>query len=113
MLQGVLKPLHDILIFCLRSIKTDATYHQEKIFAWSDRMRVMGKPIYSLDLSRATDRLPVDLQEEVLCLILEDPKLSAAWSGIIKSISFLWRTGGSKDTVISYAVGQGMGLYSS
>lgn len=32
MLQGVLKPLHDLLMFILRMNRRDCTYHQEKIF---------------------------------------------------------------------------------
>lgn len=116
--QGVLRPLHDILIRCLRSWENDCTYHQEKVFAWYKLMVEKGKTqIYSLDLRSATDRLPLLLQAKIIALLLSNRKVRAkdiarSWEELIRTITFntkviqLWK-------VVSYKVGQGIGLYRS
>jgi hypothetical protein len=118
-LQGVLKPLHDILIAYLRSLRTDCTYHQEKIFAWHKSIIDAGKTdIYSLDLTAATDRLPLGLQACIIQLVLSgfsttsSKVLAETWEILIKSISFSIRIKG-KLKFVSYSVGQGIGLYRS
>lgn len=62
--QSVLKRLHKLIFRLLRITKSDATFDQGKIYDWYRRN--MDKPIFSLDLSSATDRLPLPLQAKLL-----------------------------------------------
>lgn len=62
---------------------------------------------YSFDLSAATDRFPVLLQEMVLAKLI-GPEKASSWKKIM-SMPFITPTGES----ITYVVGQPMGGYSS
>lgn len=77
-IQGTLRPLHNLLMDLLREIPQDCTFDQDKIFRWSKKIVRQGKPIYSLDLSSATDRLPLALQTKILYLMTKDQKLAEA-----------------------------------
>jgi hypothetical protein len=83
----------------------DATFDQS---GGLSRLREIsrGRGMYSYDLSSATDRLPVLLQEQILSA------LGLSWTGYWKSIltDRLWYLGSKP---IKYAVGQPMGAYSS
>jgi len=67
--QWLFAPIHKFLFSILRQLPMDGTFNQlrpiEKL------LEKKGIPLYSLDLSAATDRLPVDLQ--VLLLNELDP----------------------------------------
>lgn len=70
-IQGVLRPLHNVLIRYLRSLPSDCTYDQGKVFRWYQTLSdTQKKDLWSLDLSSATDRLPLRLQQEVLGQVL-------------------------------------------
>lgn len=68
----MLKPLHDWLMILLQHpfLKdNDGTFHQGKVFTFYDEIIKLNKPMYSIDLSAATDRLPLSLQSRLLRLI--------------------------------------------
>jgi hypothetical protein len=60
--QWLLKPLHKKLFSFLRRIPMDGTFNQ-----LAPLLRIpTGVPLYSLDLSAATDRLPLSLQQAII-----------------------------------------------
>ena len=85
----------------------------ESTFSLADRKKCIAKGgpvkrVQSLDLTAATDRLPVDVQAQILNLLgypgdLWKEILDREWTG----------TGLPNNSVIKYSVGQPMGAYSS
>jgi hypothetical protein len=75
---------------------------QEKISKKADKF------VASYDLSAATDRLPIDLQVQVLTQLLGDPKAAQAWKTLL--IDRGWWLGNEE---LRYSVGQPMGALSS
>jgi hypothetical protein len=71
--------------------------------------------IYSIDLSAATDRLPLKLQREIISHLFEDDDLGSLWYRLMKDYGYTFTPPGRKLPTgrIQYQVGQGMGLYSS
>jgi hypothetical protein len=66
------------------------------------------KPIYySIDLTAATDRMPLSLQKDILAR-LTSPEFSMAWGQLLVDLPF---TVG--DLSLKYQAGQPMGAYSS
>lgn len=66
--QSILDPLHCAIFSVLRRIPMDGTFDQ---LAPVRRLVDKGhKAYYSYDLSAATDRLPVSLQEQILALLV-------------------------------------------
>lgn len=68
-------PLHEFLFKILRNIKQDGTFDQlspvealQKKFSECPKKRTFA----SIDLSSATDRLPISLQISLLKVILKD-----------------------------------------
>lgn len=108
--QILLKPLHDALSELLRSIPEDGTFNQSKpIDLMLHNRSILGTlsdPIGSVDLSNATDRLPIDLQSDILTVLGIDGDL---WKGLLYRGYFTPEL--DKDLV--YSVGQPMGVYSS
>lgn len=71
--QWLLKPLHKMIFKTLARIPQDGTFDQ---LAPVHRLRKKSKTLYSYDLSAATDRLPVQVQEQLLHRVLG---LHGAW----------------------------------
>lgn len=64
--QLILKPLHESIFRFLKEVPQDGTFDQ---FGPLDRIRsspLEGHKFHCFDLSSATDRLPMDLQVDVL-----------------------------------------------
>lgn len=106
--QTALRPLHDRLFDILRVIPQDMTFSQGTFL---DRVKLWGEPgdrvLYSVDLSKATDRFPIS----VLTFVLEGvfhPEYVSHWKNIMVGYDFL-----TKDGPIRYACGNPMGAYSS
>jgi len=104
--QSVLKPLHDFLFRVLKTIPQDVTFDQgafkEKMVGWPD-----GK-WYSVDLTAATDRFPIDL----IILLLErifGQDYSSSWKRVMVGLPFECPDGETR----SYGTGNPMGAYSS
>lgn len=73
-------------------------------------------PVYSFDLSAATDRLPVSLQAAILSQCFGD-KFGKLWKQLLIGRTYYVRykssTGKTVERNLSYAVGQPMGALSS
>jgi len=76
-IQLAFKPLHDSLFSLLRKLETDGTFDQEaplNRLIELNRLSIgegLPKRVYhSFDLSAATDRLPIDLQVDLLKVLL-------------------------------------------
>ena len=104
--QSVLYPLHQALMSMLRGLKPDCTFNQGSFRATLPH----EGPYFSFDLSQATDRFPVMVQEVVLAFLVS-PEYAAAWRRLITGRDY-HITWGAKGTV-RYACGQPMGAYSS
>nr|UUW21462.1 MAG: RNA-dependent RNA polymerase [Guiyang mito-like virus 19] len=103
-IQCLFKPLHDELFRQLRKLNTDATFDQKGVTEDFVRKH-KGLTFYCYDLSAATDRLPIELQSDILTALGYEGSL---WSSIISNINWHYRK-----RKVKYSVGQPMGAYSS
>jgi hypothetical protein len=103
--QCLLHPLHSCVFKELRSLFTDCTFDQT---GGLNRVREIarGRPAFSYDLSSATDRIPIALQEQILSAL--GLSWAASWRSLLSGRD--WWLG---SLPIKYAVGQPMGAYSS
>jgi hypothetical protein len=112
MSQFVLKPIHEQLLGLLSRLPCDRTFTQDPKKDWlgSDKF-------HSLDLSSATDRFPISLQQKLIqYLFIPERKnkligsywFAKAWKDLISQRDFLF-----DGKLLRYAVGQPMGSYSS
>lgn len=63
----VLQPLHQFLFRKLKKIEEDGTFDQTKAFNdLISRLSRVKPKLYGFDLSAATDRLPIQLQMDIL-----------------------------------------------
>ncbi|UBZ25880.1 RNA-dependent RNA polymerase [Fusarium mangiferae mitovirus 1] len=105
-IQAAFKPLHDSLFSILKNIEQDGTFNQDRpldILLSKD----LDSKIHSFDLSAATDRLPMEIQRDILNIIYSD-NVGVLWYNILKYVNWKY-----EDSYYSYAVGQPMGAYSS
>jgi len=109
--QVLLRPLHDDIYTFLGKLPQDGTANQsrpitEMLKALDTKCTVKtgGKRLQSMDLSAATDRLPVALQEQILNILGFEGTL---WRKVLERD---WDLNGE---TVRYSVGQPMGAYSS
>lgn len=76
----------------------------EKITSWTQE----GRQLYSVDLSSATDRLPVHVQSWVVSLQTKSVEFGDIWQKILTDREFRY-----DDKQIRYSVGQPMGVKTS
>lgn len=103
--QNILRPIHDSLMGALRRMVTDGTWDQNKQVE-----RILSEcksHAHSYDLSSATDRFPVHLQEILLSHVY-GPEIASSWKNVLTQRPFHY-----KDTVVTWTVGQPLGLLSS
>jgi hypothetical protein len=101
-LQVALRPVHDGIFRFLKRVPTDGTHDQ-----LDPVRRLRSDSVFSsFDLKAATDRLPLDFQEQVMGLFF-GKAVASAWKSLV---SFPLRY---QSTEIYYSVGQPMGAYSS
>lgn len=103
--QLFLKPIHNIIMNKLNNIKMDRTFTQSPINNWNLNN---SEKFWSLDLSSATDRFPVELQKRLLARIFH-MELAQSWQSILNSREFTTPEGYK----LKYSTGQPMGTYSS
>jgi hypothetical protein len=104
--QSILRPLHDGIFRLLRKLPMDGTFNQDRpLRNLVDRFR--GAPLYSYDLKSATDRLPVQLQTDILS-ILTNPTYATSWATVLTARDWYL-----KGKPYRYSVGQPMGALSS
>nr|QDA33961.1 RNA-dependent RNA polymerase [Mitovirus 1 BEG47] len=107
--QLILTPLHDTIFHFLSKIEADGTFDQDALATRVCNYTRPGSPdVYSFDLTKATDRLPAQLQEEVLTALLGQ-SLARAWRTLLTARAY--SVGPNKE--VKYAVGQPMGAKSS
>lgn len=105
--QQALQPLFKETMKMLKNIPQDGTYAQSNSISLLKEAMSKRKPIYCFDLSSATDRFPLKLQESVVSAIFGSD-IGPAWGKLISDRSFSFR-----GKSVEYAVGQPMGLLSS
>jgi len=112
-IQIVLKPLHDAILSNLQRIPMDGTFDQTAPLLRLLSEATPGTRFYSFDLSSATDRLPVDIQADILNILV--PGLGTAWKNLLGSLLWRWTSENTHVPLkeIKYSVGQPMGAYSS
>jgi hypothetical protein len=127
--QWIMSPIHELYFAILRKIPQDGTF---------DQLRPLGasknwKDAFSLDLTAATDRLPLNIQVDLLAAITGSRGLALSWAKILVDRDYFinyskayggkgidkYRDHGPTKRVCSfsqtlrYAVGQPMGALSS
>jgi len=108
--QWVLGPVHEMYFAILRSIPQDGTFNQLKPLAGSRKWA----SAYSLDLTAATDRIPLFLQVAILAAIVADPQFAAAWAGLlVERVYWLSNMRHGVNEGLKYGIGQPMGALSS
>jgi hypothetical protein len=112
--QWLLKPLHTYLFRILSKISMDGTFNQmrpiRRLLNIVDRL----DGLYSLDLSAATDRLPVKYQELIISEIAGSPIIGEAWKDFLVGRPYDYTFPFSKKQgSVKYSVGQPMGALSS
>jgi hypothetical protein len=118
--QWVLYPLHRYIFdSILKVIPQDGLFDQQApVVALIRKLRALGRSeCFSYDLSAATDRIPVVIQEKLLGFFLS-PEFASHWRILLTERAYflpnLWvKTYGKGIRSVRYAVGQPMGAYSS
>jgi hypothetical protein len=110
--QVCLKPVHEVLFRILKKIPDiDGTFNQisplTRLISSKSRDEIMR----GFDLSAATDRLPLDLQKQVISCLGYDAELWGDLLGVEWFVPFKHK--GSEEKYVKYSVGQPMGAYSS
>jgi len=122
--QSVLSPLHDSLFSLLRRLPNDGTFDQDQSFQRAKEKATLVNEAFSIDLSAATDRLPLFLQEHILNVLTGNPDFGKAWAKLLVDRGYyLPQCPGDKSPLgkldipwgeeLKYAVGQPMGALSS
>lgn len=110
--QWALYPIHELIFKILKDVPMDGTFDQT---APLKHVRPHSG-FWSLDLSAATDRLPLSIQKSLIGAIL-GRESAAAWANLLTGRTYALRTEdhNGNETVIklTYAVGQPMGALSS
>jgi len=117
--QWLLYPLHKLIFKLLRSIPMDGTFNQLKPI--HRLLKLKAKEFYSLDLSAATDRLPIVIQESLLNVWFRVvPDFGTHWANILVKRSYRYTSNPKYNNhkhglsgFVKYAVGQPMGALSS
>jgi hypothetical protein len=108
--QEMLNPLHKVLATFLRKMETDGTFDQDRI---ANKVKALTASrqidVISLDLTAATDRLPVELQARILSELTGMKQYGSTWADLLTGRDFVLPNG----TSVRYATGQPMGAKSS
>lgn len=116
--QWVLRPFHKALFSCLKLLPMDGTFDQLKPLK---RVPFGKAPIYSFDLSAATDRLPLSLQKDIIHEAVNE-NFAHHWATLLVDRAYALPKQSSKlglkypkdyPDSVKYAVGQPMGALSS
>jgi hypothetical protein len=104
--QTALKPLHDRIFSTLKTLDSDCTFRQTE----PNKFLTNG-PYYSLDLTAATDRFPVQVQEMILAAYTGSENYAKHWTNILTGYEF--NVPWLDNCNVLYKAGQPMGAYSS
>lgn len=106
--QELLKPLHDAVFGWLRGQSQDGTFDQRKAVETVKEWTKRGKPLWSFDLTAATDRWPKAHQHACLA-----PLAGPNWTKVWDQVMGVKPYSKPHDSWVEYAVGQPMGAYAS
>jgi len=106
--QWALYPYHKALFLILRDIPMDGTFDQTAPLSKVKAVR----GLYSLDLSAATDRLPVRIQKELLGALF-GYEFASVWANLLVGRVYRLHIGKNRYLDLKYEVGQPMGALSS
>nr|QIR30238.1 RNA-dependent RNA polymerase [Plasmopara viticola lesion associated mitovirus 15] len=113
--QWLLSPLHKYLFLILKTIPMDGTFNQLKPV--HRLLRKSGiRSFFSLDLSAATDRLPISIQKSLLNHLIPTEKSDFGddWAELLVNRDYQLKSEDyNLDTSLRYSVGQPMGALSS
>nr|BEQ09759.1 MAG: RdRP [Crassitunica tubakii mitovirus 2] len=104
--QSVLLPLHNGLMDMLKHFPNDCTFDQGKI----SEITKEWQSYYCMDLSSATDRFPIRVQEMLLAYLSNSLDYSIQWRDLMVKYPFYHKL---TDKSYTYQSGQPMGAYSS
>lgn len=107
-MQELLLPLHSAMMKWLRKQSQDGTFDQQKAVETVKHWTKEGKPLWSFDLTAATDRWPKAHQMLVIQRVA-GPSWSHVWDWVLDINPY---SEPHKRTV-AYSVGQPMGAYAS
>jgi hypothetical protein len=109
--QWVLAPFHLFLFDVLRTIEQDGTFDQLRPVREKARSATQA---YSLDLTAATDRIPMSIQI-LLFTHLVNKEFAVEWARLLVGRRYVAMTNkyGGLMAAVSYGVGQPMGALSS
>jgi len=115
--QSLLAPLHKYLFSVLKQVPNDGTFDQNASVRRLQAKIEQGnlKKVYSFDLSAATDRLPISLQEAILENLTGLPGIGEAWKNVLVDRDYIVPKNKYRIPLqpLRYAVGQPMGALSS
>jgi len=109
--QYVLYPVHMALFGILKGVPMDGTFDQPAPLANLNSSR----GLYSLDLTAATDRMPLAIQVHLLGELIGDHEFAKHWANLLvnRDYNFFQLGYTPWHGKYRYAVGQPMGAYSS
>jgi hypothetical protein len=115
--QWALYPLHKWLFSILKEIPQDGTFDQLKPVNRLLKRINSRQIIYSYDLSSATDRIPILIQQILLACVFGE-KFARTWAALLVGRPYaipkkVAREQNVGTRFLRYAVGQPMGAYSS
>lgn len=108
--QSALRPLHLFVNRLLKSLDQDMTFNQSKFT--NNPISKGTHKFHSIDLSAATDRMPILLQKRILSLFMTNDKVEA-WHRLLTFYPFALQSPCDGMTEVKYETGQPMGAYSS
>jgi hypothetical protein len=108
--QSCLRPLHIRVNSILKKIPMDCTFNQNHFSTYLPQIRLRNNHYSSIDLTAATDRMPIALQKRVVEFLYGSAEKANAWEEILVGLPF--NISGKTDSV-KYGTGQPMGAYSS
>lgn len=112
--QCALRPLHLFVNKRLKRIKTDCTFNQNHFASYLPTLIGSSSMFHSIDLSNATDRMPILLQKRVVSFLFNSAEKADAWHKILVHFPFTWFDQKTKQGGKAvYSAGQPMGMYSS
>jgi hypothetical protein len=112
--QSLLKTVHHRCNLILRRLEQDGTFDQDQARKSIQEMSRVSDPLASIDLTAATDRMPVVFQLWVIVhLRVLTPLQALAWYLVTTRRDFRVLEPGKDPKYIRYAVGQPMGELSS
>nr|UJQ92469.1 MAG: putative RNA-dependent RNA polymerase [Mitoviridae sp.] len=106
--QWTLNPFHKLLFTILDGIRMDGTFDQLKPL----QFLLSKRSLFSLDLTAATDRIPLDLQRALVGELISH-EFAGAWANLLVGRTYRLHNGDKPFTELRYAVGQPMGALSS